>query len=212
MRRLFAKGGIGSTGRSFDPFIRRNCPMESKLNNLPRKDSAFTATGAQFVGFEVAGQRYIFRIERIQEIVIPTALTRLPEVPPYVEGVTNLRGLIIPIVNLRLLFGLAAKAMDTETRTIVVNVGPRTIGCTVDSVLRVMRVAPDQIQRTPDGVMAGGRRYVEGFARVGDDLFILLDVDQLLDPTHLEEVHGEITSQCRPPEMVTEQILLPGAS
>jgi purine-binding chemotaxis protein CheW len=148
------------------------------------------ATGTpQFVGFELAGQKYAFRIERIQEIVIPAAITRIPEVPRYVDGVSNLRGTIIPIINLRALFGLEPREPDADTRTVVVNVGPRTMGCTVDSVTRVMRVAADQIQPAPDTVLASGRRYIDGFARLGDELFILLDVDQLLEPANLEEVH-----------------------
>ena len=149
-----------------------------------------SATGVpQFVGFELAGQKYAFRIEQIQEIVIPSGITRVPEVPRYLDGVSNLRGTIIPIINLRVLFGLDPRDIDADTRTVVVNVGPRTMGCNVDSVSRVMRVAADQIQPAPDAVMASGRRYIAGFARVGDELFILLDVDQLLDPANLDEVH-----------------------
>jgi purine-binding chemotaxis protein CheW len=105
------------------------------------------------------------------------------------DGVSNLRGTIIPIINLRVLFGLEGRDVDAETRTIVVNVGQRTMGCNVDAVSRVMRVAADQIQAAPDTIMASGRRYIDGFARVADDLFILLDVDQLLDPANLDEVH-----------------------
>ncbi len=147
------------------------------------------AAAPQFVGFRLASQNYIFRIERIQEIVIPTTTARVPEVPPYVDGVSNLRGTIIPIINLRALFNLDRKTNDAETRTIVVNVGARTIGCTVDAVSRVMRVAPEQIQPAPDSISTTGRRFIEGFARVGEELFILLDVDQLLDPANLDEVH-----------------------
>lgn len=147
------------------------------------------AAAPQFVGFRLANQNYIFRIERIQEIVIPTTTARVPEVPPYVDGVSNLRGTIIPIINLRALFNLDRKTNDAETRTIVVNVGARTIGCTVDAVSRVMRVPPEQIQPAPDSISTTGRRFIEGFARVGEELFILLDVDQLLDPANLDEVH-----------------------
>ncbi len=154
-----------------------------------RRTPGSTTGAAQFVGFELAGQKYAFRIERIQEIVIPAGITRIPEVPSYMDGVSNLRGTIIPIINLRVLFGLESKEIDAETRTVVVNVGPRTMGCNVDSVSRVMRVSPDQIQAAPDTIMAAGRRFIDGFARVGDDLFILLDVDQLLDPANLDEVH-----------------------
>src|SRR5215471_15952355 len=112
----------------------------------PRSDHAASDSTArkknssQFVGFELAGQEYAFRIEQIQEIVILDKVTKTPQVPEYVEGVSNLRGSIIPIINLRRLFGLEPKAVDGETRTIVVNVGQRTMGCTVDTVSQVMRI------------------------------------------------------------------------
>lgn len=143
----------------------------------------------QFVGFVLDRQNYAFRIERIREIVNPSEVTRLPEVPAFVEGVRNLRGSIIPIVNLRLLLGLPFRPVDGDTRTVVVTVGRRTMGCTVDAVLQVMRVPQDQILPAPDTVTSSGPRYVEGLAKIGDDLFILLDTDQLLDPANLEAVH-----------------------
>lgn len=164
-------------------------PPPAATAEKPTSANGSNAAAPQFVGFRLADQHYIFRIERIQEIVIPTSIARVPEVPPYVDGVSNLRGTIIPIINLRALFKLDRKTNDAETRTIVVNVGSRTIGCTVDAVSRVMRVAPEQIQPAPDSVSSTGRRFIEGFARVGEELFILLDVDQLLDPANLEEVH-----------------------
>jgi purine-binding chemotaxis protein CheW len=151
--------------------------------------SADPARGRQFVGFRLADQGYVFRIERIQEIVIPSGTARVPEVPDYVEGVANLRGTIIPIINLRRLFGLAPHPVDADTRTVVVNVGRRTLGCTVDAVTRVMRIAGEQIQAAPDTVVFAGRSFIEGFARVGDELLIVLDVDTLLDPANLETVH-----------------------
>ncbi len=142
----------------------------------------------QFVGFLIAGQHYLFRIEKIQEIIMPAAVAGVPEVPSYVEGVSNLRGTIIPIINLRSLFGLDHREADVETRTIVVNVGSRTLGCTVDAVSRVMRIPPDQIQPAAEAA-ATTARFVEGFAHVDEDLLILLDVEQLLDPARLDEVH-----------------------
>jgi purine-binding chemotaxis protein CheW len=141
------------------------------------------------VGFRLANQNYIFRIESIQEIVMPSRVAKIPEVPAYVDGVSNLRGMIIPIINLRSLFSLKRKPYDEETRTIVVNVGTRTIGCTVDSVLRVMRVPADNIQPAPDSVNGTGRRFIEGFTRVEEELFVLLDADQLLEPSNLDQVH-----------------------
>ncbi len=144
---------------------------------------------SQFVGFQLAGQEYAFRIEQIQEIVILQQVTRTPQVPEYVEGVSNLRGAIIPIINLRKLFGLEAKEADGETRTIVVNVGPRLMGCVVDLVSQVMRIPEENIQAAPDTVTSGGAHYIAGFARHNGRLLILLDIDELLDPAKLELVN-----------------------
>ena len=120
---------------------------------------------------------------------MPSRVAKIPEVPAYVDGVSNLRGIIIPIINLRSLFSLNRKPYDEDTRTIVVNVGTRTIGCTVDSVLRVMRVPADNIQPAPDAVNGTGRRFIAGFTRVEEELFVLLDADQLLEPSNLHQVH-----------------------
>lgn len=151
-------------------------------------DSVAKKNSSQFVGFEIAGQAYAFRIEQIQEIVILDQVTKTPQVADYVEGVSNLRGSIIPIINLRKLFGLEARPVDGETRTIVVNVGDRTMGCTVDQVSQVIRIAEENIQAAPETVTANGANYIAGFARHNGQLVILLDIDELLDPKKLDQV------------------------
>jgi len=143
---------------------------------------------AQFVAFRIENQTYAFRIEQIQEIVILSQITRTPQVPEYVEGVANLRGSIIPIVNLRKLFGLEPKPIDADTRTIVVNVGKRVIGCTVDTVTQVVRIVQGDVHAAPETVTGHGASYIAGFARVNDQLIVLLEVDELLDPQKLEQV------------------------
>jgi purine-binding chemotaxis protein CheW len=140
---------------------------------------------SQFVGFEIDGQHYAFRIEQIQEIVILDQVTPTPQVAGHVEGVSNLRGEIIPIINLRKLLGMPARPADAETRTIVVNVGERTMGCTVDSVSQVMRIANDSIQPAPEGLTSDGDRSIAGFAKLDGALIILLNADELLHPERL---------------------------
>ena len=115
-----------------------------------------TKNTSQFVGFQIGDQQYAFRIEQIQEIVILDQVTPTPQVADYVEGVSNLRGAIIPIINLRKLFGLEPVAKNSETRTIVVNVGECTMGCTVDSVSQVIRIPDESIQPAPETVTAEG--------------------------------------------------------
>ena len=141
---------------------------------------------SQFVGFHIDRQQYAFPIEEIQEIVIPTQVTQTPEVADYVEGVSNLRGAIIPIINLRKLFVMDPKPVDADTRTIVVNVGERTMGCTVDMVSQVIRIPDDSIQPVPEAVTTDGASYVSGFVKLDDGLLILLDINELLDPERLQ--------------------------
>lgn len=142
---------------------------------------------SQFVGFRLGEQPYAFRIEQIREIVILDKVTRTPQVPVYCEGVSNLRGSIIPIINLRQLFGLEPKPADAETRTIVVNVGERTMGCTVDMVSQVVRIPEEDIQPAPETVTADGADYIAGFARLEGELVIILDINELLDPEQLDQ-------------------------
>ena len=149
---------------------------------------------SQFVGFQLGDQAYAFPIEQIQEIVILDTVTRTPQVPDYCEGVSNLRGSIIPIINLRKLFGLELRSVDNETRTIVVNVGERTMGCTVDMVTQVVRIPKEDIQSAPETVIADGATYISGFARLGGRLVILLEVNELLDPEQIDRVQRESAS------------------
>lgn len=143
---------------------------------------------SQFVGFCVGGQDYAFRIEQIQEIVILKEITRTPQVPDYVEGVANLRGTIIPIISLRCLLGLEPIESDAETRTIVVNVGDRTMGCTVDSVSQVIRLQDETIQPAPDVMSATNTGYITGFAKLQDTILVILNINELLDPEKLDQV------------------------
>ncbi len=145
---------------------------------------------SQFVSFRIAEQEYAFRIEQIQEIVILEQVTTVPQVPACCEGVSNLRGAIIPIINLRKLFGLTPKPSDAETRTIVVNFGGRTMGCTVDMVSQVIRIPDDSLQPAPETLIVDGADYIIGFAKLDGHLMIVLDIDKLLDPAQLNRIRN----------------------
>ena len=172
---------------------------------------ASTKTSAQFVGFRLDKQNYVFPIGQIQEIVILDSVTVTPQVAHYVDGVSNLRGTIIPIINLRRLFGLASKSIDADTRTIVVNVGDRTMGCTVDSVSQVMRIPLDSIQVAPEVVSGTATPWISGFAKLGDQLLIVLDINELLTPEKLETVHAAIVASNAPRESPADTSAEPNA-
>lgn len=133
----------------------------------------------QFVGFRLGDEDYAIAITKIQEIILMKPITRLPQAPDFIEGLINLRGAVIPVVSLRKRFGLPAREVDDETRTIVVNVHDKTVGCVVDAVTRVMRINRDQIQPSPLGAAVGSCRYVSGLARLDERLLIMLDVEKL---------------------------------
>ena len=163
--------------------------MASQSASDPVKSSRTDAKEtSQFVGFQVDGQLYAFPIEKIQEIVILEQVTPTPQVAEHVDGVSNLRGEIIPIINLRKLMGMPARPFDSETRTIVLNVGARTMGCTVDAVTQVIRIPNQDIQEAPEALTGGRNHDISGFAKLEDCVVILLNVEQLFGPDRL--THG----------------------
>jgi purine-binding chemotaxis protein CheW len=152
----------------------------------PSRAAATKGPQQQFVGFRLDGTDYAISILRIREIILMRPITRLPQVPTYVEGLINLRGTVIPIVSLRKRFGLAHREIDEDTRTIVVTIGEKTVGCIVDEVTKVLRVEADALRPPPISLAAGARRHIAGLARQDDRLLILLDLDALLDADELD--------------------------
>jgi purine-binding chemotaxis protein CheW len=155
------------------------------------RSSASAASGGpiaqhQFVGFVLDETEYAIPIMTIREIILMRPITRIPQVPGYIEGLVNLRGLVIPIVNLRKRFELPARGFDEDTRTIVTTLGEKTVGCVVDSVSQVMRIPQSEIQPAPASVAAIARRFISGLARHEGRLLILLNLESLLESDDLD--------------------------
>lgn len=141
-----------------------------------------TAAGnlSQIVSFRLANEEYGVDIMRVQEIILLGQITKMPEVPSYICGLINLRGHVIPIVDLRKRFGLSSHENNEHTRIIVVNVANKTIGMIVDAVDEVLRVNPNQIEPPPSSVAGIDHRYITGLVKLEDKLLILLSVENLL--------------------------------
>lgn len=120
-------------------------------------------------------------ITQVQEIIRLVAPTRLPQVPDFVEGIINLRGSIIPIVDLKKRFGMAAGGKQAdEARVIVVQVEGQTVGIVVDEVAEVLRIATGSIEPPPTIIGGITAEYLTGVGKVDNRLLVLLDMDRIL--------------------------------
>jgi purine-binding chemotaxis protein CheW len=154
------------------------------------RDPSAPAGVSQIVSFRLANEEYGVDIMRAQEIIMPGQITRVPEVPDYICGLINLRGHVIPIVDLRKRFGLNAKPNDEHTRIIVVNVASKTIGIVVDAVTEVLRINAGQIEPPPSSVSGIDHDYIRGLVKLEDKLLILLNIERILsrrDQTKMDE-------------------------
>jgi purine-binding chemotaxis protein CheW len=143
------------------------------------------ATGtSQYLTFICAGEEYGVEILCVQEIKGWEGVTRVPYTPPYLLGVMNLRGVIVPVIDLRSRFGVALRAPDSSTVVIVVRVrtshGEKTAGIVVDAVSEVYSVAPDDIKPAPSLGASTDSACVRGLATVDEKMVMLLDIDRLV--------------------------------
>jgi len=145
------------------------------------RSSAEVGSSVQLVSFRLAGEEYGIEITKVREIILMGEITRVPQAPDYVKGVINLRSTVIPVIDLRVRFGLTEEDATSETRVMVVNVGQRVLGIVVDAVSEVFRVARDQIAPPPPTVANLGNEYLIGLVKLENRLLTLLDIDHLLD-------------------------------
>jgi purine-binding chemotaxis protein CheW len=139
------------------------------------------ATGTmQLVSFRLAQEEFGIEITKVQEIILMGEITRVPQTPDYIKGLINLRNTVIPIVDLRLRFGLSEQKATDETRIMVVNVAGKTIGIIVDAVSEVLRISHEQIAPPPPSVAGLGREYLTGLVKFDTRLLILLNIDKIL--------------------------------
>ncbi len=139
-----------------------------------------TGDVSQFLTFALGQEEYGVEILKIQEIKGFSAITPLPNAPAFVKGVLNLRGTIVPIVDLRKKFGLPEIAYTKFTVIVVVQVQGKTLGFIVDAVRDVLTVTGQDIQPTPDLHGQVDTACLTGLAKAGEKLVILLDIDKVL--------------------------------
>ncbi len=138
----------------------------------------------KYLTFHIAEEDYGIEISCVTEIVGMQHISEIPEMPAFIKGVINLRGVVIPVMDVRLRFGMAPRAYDERTCVVVVRMGETAVGLIVDTVKEVLGIPESSITEPPRVASAKGARYVKGIGRMDGSVKILLDIDALL---HEEE-------------------------
>jgi len=144
------------------------------------------ATEDQFVTFALEGEEYGVEILKVQEIIGYQGFTKVPNVPSFVKGVINLRGSVVPVVDLRIKFSMAEKEYDNFTVILILEVKGRIIGAIVDAVSDVVNLSKQEIQATPDFSSGVRVDFITGMGRKDDKLIIMLDIDKVLSDGEIE--------------------------
>ena len=159
--------------------------------NQSQSVHARTARGGKYLSFRLAQEEYAIQVLKVREIVKLQHITGVPETPAELKGVINLRGKVIPVVDLRLRFGLPEKGYDSRTCIIVVELGRAAtgpMGVIVDEVSEVLTLQESEIQDTPDFGIGVETPYLLGMAKVRDGVKILLDIDEALAASDLSAI------------------------
>lgn len=163
-----------------NPVDHRNAVVEQLENEDTQKD--------RYLTFQLGEEEYGIGIEHILEIVGMQKIAAVPDMPDFVRGVINLRGKVIPVIDVRTRFHMEPKAYDERTCVIVVSVGEAQIGLVVDTVSEVTDINENNISDPPRVGHGDKVRYIKGIGKVGTDVKILLDVDRLLREEELAAI------------------------
>lgn len=154
--------------------------------------SAATINGAEgeYLTFVLGEEEYGLEILKVQEIRGYDTVTQIANTPDFIKGVINLRGKIVPIVDLRIKFNLGKVEYDEFTVVIILNLGGRVVGIVVDGVSDVMALQEEQIREVPSLVTSIDTKYIMGLATVEEQMLILVDIERLMTSQEMELVDG----------------------
>ncbi|EPL8005074.1 chemotaxis protein CheW [Klebsiella aerogenes] len=136
--------------------------------------------GQEFLIFTLGNEEYGIDILKVQEIRGYDQVTRIANTPDFIKGVTNLRGVIVPIIDLRVKFAQQGVSYDENTVVIVLNFGQRVVGIVVDGVSDVLSLTAEQIRPAPEFAVTLATEYLTGLAALGERMLILVDIEKLL--------------------------------
>ncbi|MDY0290720.1 MAG: chemotaxis protein CheW [Desulfuromonadaceae bacterium] len=142
----------------------------------------------KFLTFHMAGEDYGIEIRHVTEIIGIQRITEVPDMPPFIKGVVNLRGKVIPVMDVRARFHLPSRDYDERTCIIVVNYNDASVGLVVDQVNEVADIPKKNIEPPPRSTAGENSQYIQGMGKMGEQVKILLNVGKLLYDSELETV------------------------
>lgn len=154
---------------------------------LDSQDEVEDTQKGKFLTFSLGTEFYGIEIKYVTEIVGLQAITEIPEMPEYIKGIINLRGKIIPLMDVRLRFKKPFREYDDRTCIVVIDIREIPIGLIVDSVSEVISI-PDEEIVAPPNVYKDGNKYIKGIGKVENDVKLLLDSDKLLNDVEVEDL------------------------
>ena len=146
----------------------------------------------QLVSFFIGNEEFGVDILYVQEINRMSQVTKVPNAPDFVDGVINLRGRVIPVIDLRLRLGMPKKEPDKNTRIIVMEVTGKTVGFIVDSVNEVLRIPKDVTEAPPELAVGLNSEYIKAVGKLEDRLLILIDLEKILSKEEHVELHSAV--------------------
>ncbi|USX29775.1 chemotaxis protein CheW [Oxalobacteraceae bacterium OTU3CINTB1] len=144
------------------------------------QENAADIAGREFLAFTLGAEEYGIDILKVQEIRGYEAVTRIANAPEFIKGVINLRGIIIPVVDMRIKFNLGAPVYDQFTVVIILNINGRVVGMVVDSVSDVTTLTPEQVKPAPEMGTAFSSDYLIGLGTIDERMLILVNIDKLM--------------------------------
>ena len=153
-------------------------------------ESAKNDEQVQLVSFMLAEEEYGVEVLKVREIIRMPTITKMPNTPPYIEGIINLRGKVIPIISMRKRFGLTENEKNSETRIIIMDVAGTLNGFIVDAVSEVIRIHSSDIQPPPSMVTSGGigQEIITGVFNHAERLLITMDIDRMFSNDERERL------------------------
>ncbi|HTU81861.1 MAG TPA: chemotaxis protein CheW [Candidatus Acidoferrales bacterium] len=155
-----------------------------------QKNQQFSGELVKVVAFRLGGEEYGVDIAQVQEIIRLVEITHVPRAPHFMEGVINLRGQLIPIIDLRTRFGMSRIPATKSTRIVVTEIGSKRVGIVVDSVSEVLNIPLENIEGAPEMVSGVGTEYIQGVGKMDERLIIMLDLTMVITTDEKRELES----------------------